>query len=166
MKPQRTARYYYLKFLRLKGDPVTLARGVAVGIFVGITPTIPLHTALIILLAPLLGGNLIAALVSATVVSNPLTFAPQYYLSWLIGDFILPGKLTWERLKSALDLILSDAGFRESLSIIFHLGRDAALVIVLGGVLLALPFTLAGYLLSLKLFKKIRDKRREKHILY
>ncbi len=166
MKAQRTARYYYLKFLRLKGDPFTLARGVAIGIFVGITPTLPLHTVMIILLAPLLGGNLIAALVSASIVSNPLTFAPQYYISWFIGDWLLPGRLTWDRLKSTLDLILSDAGFRENLTIILHLGRDAVLVMLLGGVLLAVPFTLAGYLLSLKLFEKISAKRRQKHILY
>jgi len=38
IEPQRTARYYYLKFIRLKGDPAMLARGVAVGVFIGITP--------------------------------------------------------------------------------------------------------------------------------
>lgn len=165
MEPRRTARYYYLRFLRLKGDPVTLARGVAIGIFIGITPTLPLHTVLIILFASLLRGNLIAALVSATIISNPLTIVPQYYLSWFVGDLFLPGRLTWDRIRSTLDLILSDAGLRESLSVLFHLGRDALLVMILGGVLLAIPFTIAGYLLSLRLFEKISAKRREKHIL-
>jgi hypothetical protein len=165
MKPSRAARYYYLRFLRLKDDPVILARGVAIGIFIGITPTLPLHTLLIIFFASILRGNLITALLSATVVSNPFTFVPQYYFSWFAGNLLLPGKLSWERIRTTLDMLLSDLSFGESLAAITHLGRDAVLVMVLGGILLALPFSLAGYVLSLKLFVKIRNKRRQKHVL-
>ncbi|MCX5874811.1 MAG: DUF2062 domain-containing protein, partial [Deltaproteobacteria bacterium] len=74
MKPTRAAKYYYLKFLRLQGDPHSLALGVAIGLFVGITPTIPLHSALIIILAWPLRGNILAALIAATAISNPLTW--------------------------------------------------------------------------------------------
>ena len=44
MKLNRLGKYYYLKFIRLKGDPRSLALGTAIGVFVGLTPTIPLHT--------------------------------------------------------------------------------------------------------------------------
>ena len=37
IQPQRAARYYYLRFIRLQGDPHTLARGVAIGLFIGVT---------------------------------------------------------------------------------------------------------------------------------
>jgi uncharacterized protein (DUF2062 family) len=80
-QPGRTAKYYYLRFLRLRGKPGELARGVAIGIFVGITPTIPFHTILALILAMILRGSKIAALLATVLVSNPLTFVSQkYYL--------------------------------------------------------------------------------------
>ena len=39
-KLQRTARFYFLMLKRQRGNPVFLARGVAMGVFIGITPTI------------------------------------------------------------------------------------------------------------------------------
>jgi len=33
-QPQRALKYFYLRFIRLKGDPSTLAKGVAIGVFV------------------------------------------------------------------------------------------------------------------------------------
>jgi hypothetical protein len=42
---------------------------------------------------------------------------------------------------------------------------EAIVVMVVGGCLLALPFAVLSYYFSLSLFVKIRNKRREKHIL-
>lgn len=165
MKPNRAAKYYYLKFLRLQGDPHSLALGVAIGLFVGITPTIPLHTALIIILAWPLRGNILAALIAATAISNPLTWLPQYYLAWRVGTWLLPGHLTWARIQALLGLLTSNPGFQESLVLLKQLGLEAVAVMLLGGVLLAIPFTCAGYILSFKFFSTLRKKRLEKHIL-
>ena len=165
MKPNRAAKYYYLKFLRLQGDPHSLALGVAIGLFVGITPTIPLHTALIIILAWLLRGNFLAALIAATAISNPLTWLPQYYLSWRLGNWLLPGHLSWIRIRELLELLTSGAGFKQSLALFGQLGLEAASVMLVGGVLLAIPFTCAGYILAFKFFRALRNKRRDKHIL-
>jgi uncharacterized protein len=165
MKPHRAAKYYYLKSLRLQGDPHSLAVGVAIGLFVGITPTIPLHTALIIILAWPLRGNIIAALVAATAISNPLTWLPQYYFCWRLGSWLLPGRLSWERIQALLGLFASDAGFKQSLANLWQLGLDAVAVMLVGGFLLAIPFTCAGYILAFKFFHALRKKRQEKHIL-
>ncbi len=165
MKPKRLARYYYLKVLRLEGDPRSLALGVAIGLFVGVTPTLPLHTVLILALAGLLRGNILAGLLAATAISNPLTFLPQYYFSWRLGSLLLPGRLSWERIEGLLAGFDSGAGFQENLASLGHLGLDAIAVLLLGGVLLAIPFTLAGYLLSLRFFIALRKKRQAKHIL-
>ncbi len=165
MNPNRAAKYYYLKFLRLQGDPHSLALGVAVGLFVGTTPTIPFHSPLIIILAWLLRGNILAALIAAAVISNPLTWLPQYYFAWRVGSWLLPGHLTWHRIHGLLGLLTSCPDFRQSLSLLKQLGLDAAAVMLLGGVLLAIPFACAGYLLSFKFFSALRQKRLEKHIL-
>ena len=165
MKPNRAAKYYYLKFLRLQGDPHSLALGVAIGLFVGITPTLPLHTALIILFSWLLRGNFLAALIAATVISNPLTWLPQYYFSWRLGNLLLPGYLSWPRIEALLGLLTSGLGFKQCLAPLKELGLDAIVVMLVGGVLLAIPFTCAGYILAFKFFRALRRKRQEKHIL-
>ncbi|MFA7346832.1 MAG: DUF2062 domain-containing protein [Desulfurivibrionaceae bacterium] len=165
MKPNRAARYYYLKFLRLQGDPHSLALGVSIGLFVGVTPTIPLHTALIILFVWLLRGNFFAALIAATAISNPLTWLPQYYFCWRLGNWLLPGNLSWERIQALLNLLASDTNIRDTLASIWQMGLDAVAVMLVGGVLLAIPFTCAGYILAFKFFRALRKKRQEKHIL-
>ncbi len=165
MKPHRTAKYYYLRFMRLKGDPATLARGVAVGLFVGVTPTIPLHTTGVICFSAIFRGNIFAGLIASVAISNPVTWLPQYYLSWLIGDIMLPNRLTWERIKELLEFLTSGAGLKPGLVAIGELGIDAIMVMLVGGVILAIPFTVVGYIYSLRFFKRIRQVRRKKHIL-
>ncbi|MFZ5775512.1 MAG: DUF2062 domain-containing protein [Thermodesulfobacteriota bacterium] len=162
---KRVARYYYLKLLRLQGDPHSLAMGVAIGLLVGVTPTIPLHTVLILLLVGLVRSNLIAALFAATAISNPLTWLPQYYLCWRIGDWLLPGRLSWERIKEILALFAADTGLLETLAVLGRIGLEAILVMVVGGTLLALPIAAGGYLLALRFFIAVRHTRRRKHIL-
>lgn len=159
-QPQRTVRYYYLKFLRLKGDPVILARGIAIGMFIGITPTIPLHTILSIAIAFILRASKIAALLATIIVSNPLTFCLQYYLSWRIGHWLIRSDLTWETINTTLQAITADTGFIETLHIVMQLGFKAIATLIVGGSILAIPFALTGYLLSLQFFRAVQKKRQ------
>jgi uncharacterized protein (DUF2062 family) len=165
IEPQRTIRYYYLKFIRLKGDPSSLARGVAVGTFIGITPTIPFHTVMTLALAFLFRGSKVAALLASVIVSNPLTFFPQYYFSWQIGNWLTPGKHSWDEVSVLIDAILKDGKFSETLAAFGKIGINSLLILIGGGIILAIPFTIGFYFLSYWLFRSIRNKRREKKIL-
>lgn len=159
-RQKRAARFYYLKFLRLRGEPDYLAKGVALGVFIGITPTIPLHTVLILALAFPLRVSKISSLLAAFLVSNPLTFFAQYYFSWRLGNLLVPGSLSWARIDHVLGIIEEGAGFMEIIHQIATLGAKAIVAMVLGGIVLALPFTVAGYFLSLNFFKKIGERRQ------
>ncbi|MDF1615282.1 DUF2062 domain-containing protein [Desulfurivibrio dismutans] len=168
MEPQRTARYYYLKLLRLKGDPYSLARGVTVGVGVGIIPIVPLQTLIILIVAPLLRGNSIAGIISGLLVSNPFTLLPQYYLSWKIGKLIYPVDVTWSRVQETLEYALTggnSATLGERLTAFGHLGYESIAILILGGLILAIPLVLIAYPLSLQLFLTIQRKRRQKQIL-
>ncbi len=165
LEPRRTARYYYLRFIRLKGHPSILARGVAIGTFVGITPTIPFHTILAILLSLIFRGSKIAALITSIIISNPITLLPQYYLSWQIGNWLTPGKHSWEDVSVLMDAILNGGRFRETLAALGEIGMDSIMILLGGGVVLALPFTLIFYCLSYMFFSSIRKKRLEKKVL-
>ncbi len=165
MTPKRILRYYYLKFTRLQGDPQSLARGTAIGIFLGITPIIPLHTILVLLVTFITRTSTIAAMLATIIVCNPLTYVAQYYFSIVIGNAITPYNLNWERMKAVLDVLLSKPGFSECMQSLGSLGLEAVIILVIGGTVLALPFTIASYFFSLRFFVTVREKRRKKHVL-
>ena len=164
-QPLRATKYYYLRFIRLRGKPTVLARGVAVGIFVGVTPTIPFHTILALVFAYVLRGSKIAALLATVLVSNPLTFFLQYYLSFRIGNWLTPRNISWEKMTEIMDALSNGADFSESLSALGHMGLEALLLLLTGGIILAIPFTIASYVLSFLFFRSMQQRRREKHIL-
>jgi len=89
-QPQRALKYLYLRFIRLKGDPHTLAKGVGIGVFVGQTPTIPFQTAITLTLAMIFRAAKFPALL-ASMLTTPFT----YYASWKIGNWLTPWDLSW-----------------------------------------------------------------------
>ncbi len=159
---KRLLRYYYIRFIRLRGEPDAIARGLAIGVFVGITPTIPLHTGLCLLLAMIFKSSKIAALLGSLMVSNPLTFFFQYYFSWRLGSLLTPYNLSWERIQQTLDILLSDASFTEMMAAITGLGQEAITVMLVGGCILALPFSLAAYFAGLSFFTALRQRKKRK----
>jgi uncharacterized protein (DUF2062 family) len=165
LQPRRAARYYYLRFVRLRGQPGALARGVAVGVFIGITPTIPLHTIMAIIFAMILRGSKVAALLATFLVSNPLTFLPQYYFSWRIGNVIKPCEHTWEEVSILINAILDGSSFFDTLGALSEIGLDAFLTLLAGGIILATPFTIIFYFGSYIMFGAFQKKRLEKHVL-
>ena len=165
LEPRRAARYYYLRFVRLRGHPSVLARGVAVGTFIGITPTIPFHTLLALFFAFILRGSKVTALLAAVVVSNPFTFFLQYYFSWKIGNWFTPADHSWEEVESLLEAIISGGNFGGKLAALAEVGFDSFMVLIGGGIILAVPFTIAFYLVSFLFFRSIQKKRLEKHVL-
>ena len=162
--PLRTIKYFALRFMRLRGSPYSLAMGAAIGVFIGISPTVPLHTVVIIGITLLMRVSTISAIIAGAVVCNPLTMAPQYYLCWKVGDMLLPNRLTWDRIQEVL-VILKDSGFMESLRSISHLSTDAIAVMLTGGTVIGLPLAVLCYFLAFRLFVRMREKRRQKHLL-
>lgn len=165
MKPNRLSKYYYRRFQRLRGDPRSLALGFAIGVFIGITPTMPLHTIAILLATLATRTSAIAGILSSWLVCNPLTYIPIYYFSLVIGNAATPYHLNWEKIRTVLDIVLSSESFSGSVDVVFSLGYEAAVVMLVGGAILALPFAIASYYLSLQFFITIRKKRIQKHIL-
>ena len=146
----RTGRYYYLRLLRLDGQPVYIARGLACGVFAGCFPWFGLQTIIGVLLAILGRGNKLAA-VAGTWISNPLTYVPIFAFNYNIGKFIL-GNHTSESLQ--LDL-------ESSLSSLIDLGWSVFFTLFLGSFVVGLVAAIVTYFLSLRL---ITARRRQKNI--
>lgn len=64
-----------------------LARGVAVGVFIGLTPTVGMQTLLMLGACLLLRANFPAAFV-ASWISNPFTIAPMYFAFGVLGRML------------------------------------------------------------------------------
>ena len=121
----------------LRGKPHEIALGMAIGVFIGITPTIPLHTILAVSLALLVGGSKLAAALGVWV-SNPLSIPFFYYGSYRIGQLVLglPG------------INLPDD---RSLLAMASLGGKIVGAMLLGGVILGIIPAIVAYVLTLKL---------------
>lgn len=73
---------------RLPDPPARIARGVAAGVFISFTPLFGIHVFGAVLLAWLIRGNIVAALIG-TLVGNPLTFPIFAYVSVHLGHFLI-----------------------------------------------------------------------------
>ena len=160
----RLPRYYLLQIRRLKGDPVYLAKGFAFGVFMGVLPLVPIQTILIIPLTMTLRISTLAAVIAGTMISNPLTFMPQYYITWKLGNAVLPGRISWEHLEEVL-LTISNEGLVNGLATFSHLGVKTITVLLTGGVLLGLPAGIISYFFALKFFRTLRVHRLRKQKL-
>lgn len=84
----RAARYVIHRIRRLPDPAHRISRGVAAGVFVCFTPLFGLHFLTAALIAWVIRGNILAALL-ATFVGNPLTFPLIAEISLELGSRIL-----------------------------------------------------------------------------
>jgi uncharacterized protein (DUF2062 family) len=81
---------------------VALARGTAVGVCIGIAPLMPFKSVLILFFTVATKSSTVAAFITCTIICNPFTYVPLYYLAWLVGNFLLPGRAGWATLQDTL----------------------------------------------------------------
>jgi len=140
-------RQFYDRFISLEGEPKAIAMGMALGVFVGVTPTIPLHTALIILLSIIFKQNISAAYLGSWLVSNPVTIPILYYSQYELGVHLLGidhGKF-----------VLADY----SASSILGLGVQILAPMLFGGLVMAPFFAVPAYFGTRRIVKIIRGKQ-------
>jgi len=94
-------RLFIYRVLSLDDTPHRIALGVAIGMFVTWTPTIPLQMILTVTLSALLGANKFVG-VPFVWISNPLTLVPIYGPNFLLGSRLLGGRYTWSAFMDAL----------------------------------------------------------------
>ena len=161
----RYFKYYFFKFKRLQGSPQALAGGTAIGVLVGLTPTIPFHTVLIVLFTILTRTSCVAGIIISWIVCNPLTYLPIYYVSAMLGNHLTPYELNLGKVRDALEQLVSGDGIQNSLTILMNSGYEAMIVMSVGGLCLAIPFAVASYYIALIFFANINKKRIKKRVL-
>jgi uncharacterized protein (DUF2062 family) len=117
-------------------DEFALARGVSLGLFVGLTPTVGIQTAMMIAGSLMFRANFPAAFI-VSFVSNPVTMAPLYYGFHELGV----GLMRWLPVTRAAT---------ESLGHNFAADTIATLV---GSMAVAIPASILGYFAFLGLWR-------------
>ncbi|CAG36903.1 DUF2062 domain-containing protein [Desulfotalea psychrophila] len=159
MNLKRTGRYFFLRIIRLRGKPYFVAGGIFWGIFIGLTPIVPLHTIIIIALTLATRTSTAAGIIFSWLACNPLTFFPIYYLSVYFGNKVTPYHLDSAKIYSIMKMFEQADGFIASIYILLDQGYQTITLLVAGGAVFALPLGLMGYFISLKIFSITQQKR-------
>jgi len=122
-------------------DEFTLARGVAVGLFIALTPTLGVQTPLMLVMSIALRANFPAAFI-ASWINNPFTVAPLYLGFHQLGEWVM------ERLPFRFEALFDGlARWKEDLA-------EDTLALVIGSLCLAVPVAVGGYFLFLYLWRR------------
>jgi hypothetical protein len=81
---------WFVGLLHLDDSPHRIALGVAVGVFIAVTPTWGVQMLLVVALAWLLGANKVAG-IPMVWVTNPATNVPIYSFCYVIGQAVVGG---------------------------------------------------------------------------
>ncbi len=149
MTLSRTLRYHWLKFRRLQDDPKKLAGGMALGVFIGVTPTVPFHTVAALSLAAILRVSPVTAFLGIQI-CNPLTIPPFYLAAYKVGRLLLHG---------GKPLVLPDS---YTLKELFYLLWQGGLALQVGGVILAVLPAIIAYFLTLFSVQRYRRLKARK----
>ena len=154
----RNLKRFYHRFLKLRGSPQQASLGMALGVFVGMSPFLGFHTAMAVLLASLFGWSKITAAVGV-LVTNPITVPIIYPLTYQLGVMLtgFSEPIKWSRL-------LEPGAF-------IALMKNSPMIIIdmlVGGILVGLPLSIVIYYITYatisKAKKRIEIKRAQRKL--
>lgn len=139
---KHTIKNWLAECRKLNGDPRYIGRGMAIGIFVSLTPFFPFHTAIAVTLSILLRGSKRAAAIGVWL-SNPLTIPLCYFIIYKVGIFILG----------------MDSAYNphwKTFSDIVAMGIDIVYAMIIGGAVLGTALAIPTYYVTKRIFKRIQ----------
>lgn len=131
-----------IRLARIKSTPDAVARGMALGVFIGFTPFFGFHILIALFFALLLRQNKVAAFVGVWV-TNPLTAPFIYALEYEVGRMLL-GKP-----------VISTAVFTSDLT--WATAEQLGMPLMLGSVVMGLPAALISYAVTLRMIPWLRQ---------
>ncbi|HOD97403.1 MAG TPA: DUF2062 domain-containing protein [Syntrophales bacterium] len=136
---KRRLRDFHERFINLRGEPGHIAMGMAIGVFIGVTPTIPFHTVLIIAVGVLFKQNIMAGYLGSWLISNPLTIPLFYFYQYELGRILLG--------------IQTGAWVMPELTVagIMNIGWHILIPLLVGGVVSAPFFAIPAYFFARRL---------------
>ena len=149
---QNGFRRLYERFVKIRGRPREIALGFALGLFIGMTPTMGIQMPIAVFIAAIFKWSKISAAFGVWI-TNPFTAPFVYGLTYIVGAKLLnlkaaltlPNDFSWDLLKELISnapLILS--------------------ALTVGGIIVGLPLAVAGYFLSYGAINQYQQKVKQK----
>lgn len=142
----------YERFLKIRGTPREIALGFALGLFVGMSPTLGFQMAIAVFLAALFQWNKISAAVGVWI-SNPVTVPVIYPVTYLLGAKVV-----------GIDEIHPFPKNMDMSRFLEMLGSTPEIIslMTLGGVIIGIPLAVTGYFFAFTAVNKYQEdiKRR------
>ncbi|MCH8969881.1 MAG: DUF2062 domain-containing protein [Planctomycetes bacterium] len=161
---QKLKRFIVLRVLHANDPPHALALGLAIGVFVAMTPTIGAQMVIAAAIAASFRANKILAM-AAVWISNPVTMVQIYYVNWRIGQhFVETGVVDGESavqaqitkiiesiggMSNLFFHLLDKAFWSEVLRLVWALGIELWIGSFLVGLICALPtYAIARWMIT------------------
>jgi hypothetical protein len=149
---QNVLRRAYERFVKIRGRPREIALGFALGIFVGMTPTMGIQIPMAVFFAAMLKWSKISAAFGVWI-TNPFTSPFIYGITYIVGAKLLGLKVT---------MTLPD---NFSWSIVQEMLKNAPVIfgaLTVGGILIGLPLAVLSYYLSFAAVNKYQQRIKQK----
>ena len=130
------------------GDPHFVAMGMAIGVFVAATPSMPFQTALAVALAFILRSSKVAAAIGVWL-SNPITFPVFYLAGYKLGALLFGISAAYDPGGEPVDILT--------------LGAEITIATLTGGIIIGLCLAFATYFITRKIYIKIRSCEKMNH---
>ena len=118
--------------LSLEDSPHSIAKGTAIGMFLGLTPTVGIQMILVMLVSLFVRFNRKAALITVYI-SNPFTMIPMYWANYKVGTLFFEDTVT----RQDFERLLTYHGFNEWLSAIHAIFVDVGMPLLFGSAVVA-----------------------------
>lgn len=152
----RWAKYMKIRLLRINDTPEKIAKGAALGVFLGIYPTFGLGIILAWIGSYVMGWNKAASVVGSLIM-NPLTTPFFWTLSAVVGGFIFnqDSRLLYNEIKAGD--FFANGGMLGSL-------KTSALIYIAGNTIVAALFSILTYFIVKDRIIKHRKRLHEKRL--
>lgn len=145
----------YKRFISIKGTPHQIAIGLALGLFIGFTPTMGFQIILAVFIAALLKWNKISAAIGVQI-TNPITAPAIYGFTYFIGAKLmgLQKVFVWKEAFDSSKII----EMLEKMPQIFT-------ALTIGGILIGIPVAAAGYYICFALVENYQNSLKNKLLI-
>lgn len=143
-KPRMTPRALLRSILMLDDTPHSVALGTAIGMFVGMTPTVGTQMIIVIVVAfltrPFFSFNRIAAVLTVYV-TNPLTIIPIYWFNFKVGTWFIPSAVTYDDFVAIVQFDSHEKWYARVMLLV----RDLGAPLLVGCLIVAIVSSVATY---------------------
>lgn len=136
----------FKRFLKIRGNPHEIALGFALGLFVGMTPLLGIHTAIAVFFASCLKWNKISA-AAAVWISNPLTAPVIYGINYFIGAKIMCTKILFDSNEQAKTTFMD----------LLYGSPEIFIAMTVGGIVTGILLAVSGYYFAFSAVSKYQN---------